>query len=202
AGGYVVQVLLHDSIAPARESRVLVAYDGGGDRQLICRVLGPVDETDQVAVVEMLEAMHLIDGGHCPAEPNHELRREFEAEVHSGGTDVEEDVAGRGHGMTRLRPDLPERMELRRSRSAEKPVPGGGTEPHDAGEVALEVAKGDHTNEGREVFTEASNSLAMVIAGVDRNHQEDRGARQRCDHRLRLPLAQLALQVLHSPTRQ
>src|SRR5205807_8978737 len=189
-------------IAPARDARVLVADDGGVDRQLICRVLGPVDETDQVAVVEILEAMHLIDGGHCPAEPNHELRREFEAEVHSGGTDVEEDVAGRGHGMTRLRPDLPERMELRRSSSAEEPVPGGGTEPHDAGEVALEVAKGDRPNQRREVFAEASDRLAMVIAGVDRNHQEDRRPRQRCDYRLRLPLARVALQVLHSPTRQ
>src|SRR5207237_8473108 len=158
-----------DHVAPAGEGRVLFADDGGVARQLIRRVLGPVDETDQVTVVEILEAMHLVDGGHRPSEPNHELRREFEAEVHSSGTDVEEDVAWRGHGMARLRPDLPERMELRRSGSAEKPVPGRGTEPHDAGEVALEVAKADRPNEGREVFAEGSTGRPLVIAGVDRH---------------------------------
>ena len=113
---------------------------------MIRRVLGSVDETDQVAVVEILEAMDLIDGGHRPSEPNHELRRELEAEVHPGRTDVEEDVAWRGHGVTRPGLDLPERMELRRSGPAEKPVPGRGTEPHDAGEVALEVPKGHRSN--------------------------------------------------------
>src|SRR5437763_7922445 len=115
---------------------------------------------------------------------------------------MEEDVAGRGHGMTRPGPDLPERVELRRPGSAEKPVPGGGTEPHYAGEVALEVPKGYRANEGGEVFAKASDGPAVVIAGVDCNHLEDRGTRQRRDHRLRLPLVQLAFQVFHSGTLQ
>src|SRR2546429_7084995 len=111
---------------------------------------------------------------------------------------MEEDIAGRGHGMTQPGSDLPERVELRRPGSAEKPVPGGGTEPHYAGEVALQVPKRNRSNEGREVFAEGSNGLAVVVTRIDRNYQEDRGARQRRDHRLRLPLAQLALQVFHS----
>src|SRR5438067_13049366 len=79
---------------------------------------------------------------------------------------MEEDVAGRGHGMTRPGPDLPERVELRRPGSGEKPVPGGGTEPHYAGEVALEVPKGHRSNESWEVFAKASDGPAVVIAGL------------------------------------
>jgi len=68
--------------------------------------------------------------------------------------------------------------------------------------VALEVPKGHRSNEGWEVFTEASDGLAVVVTRIGRNHQEDRGARQRRDHRLRLPLVQLAFQVFHSGTLQ
>ena len=60
---HVVHVLLHVDVAAAREVGVLVADLGGGHRQWSVRVLGAVDEAEQVAVVEELEAVHFVDDG-------------------------------------------------------------------------------------------------------------------------------------------
>ncbi len=92
---------------------------------MIGRVLGPVDETDQVAVVEVLEAVDLIDWPYRPGELDQELRRQLEAEVHPGSPDVEEDIAGGGDRVARPGLDIPEWVELRRAGAAEEPVPGG-----------------------------------------------------------------------------
>ena len=56
----VVQVLLHDHVAAAGERGVLLADDGGVDGCLVDGVLRAVDEAHQVAVVEILEAVHLV----------------------------------------------------------------------------------------------------------------------------------------------
>ena len=60
-GGQVVQVLLHDDVAAAGERRVLVADHDGRAAAAALRVLGAVDEPEQVALVERLEAVHLVD---------------------------------------------------------------------------------------------------------------------------------------------
>src|ERR1700687_187438 len=68
-GGHVVDVLLHDDVTAAREAGVLVTDQGRVRRGLIRRVLGPVDEADQVANVEVLAAMSpLTRGTPCAAQ--------------------------------------------------------------------------------------------------------------------------------------
>ncbi len=142
--------------------------------------------------------MDLIDGRGCCAEPSHKLRGELEAEVHPGRADVEENVAGRGHGMARSSVELPEPVELRRLGRAEELVPGRRAKPDYAGQVALQVTVRNRPYQRREVPAECSDGRAVVIARVHRYHQKDCGARQRRDHRLRMRVAQLAFQALHS----
>ena len=99
--GEIVQVFLHDHVAAAGECRVFLADDCGVDRRLRRRVLRPVDKADQVAIVEIAKAMHLVDRRNRVAEPGHDLRRQFEAKIHSLGADVEQQIARRGDGMAR-----------------------------------------------------------------------------------------------------
>ena len=107
----VVEVLLHDHIAAAGKSRVLLADDGGVDGGLVHGILRAVDETEQVAIVEVLEAMHLVRHGDGAAEPRHDLDRQLEAQIHARGADVKEDVARRRDGVM-LAADFTERMQF------------------------------------------------------------------------------------------
>ena len=56
----VMQVLLHDHVAPAGKCGILLADDGGVDGRLIHGILRPIDEADQVAIIEIVEAVHLV----------------------------------------------------------------------------------------------------------------------------------------------
>ena len=79
----VVQVLLHDDVAAAGEVRILVADQGGRARRPADRVLGAVDEAHQVAVVEVLEAVDLVDDGAESADRLITRRCQLEAQVHA-----------------------------------------------------------------------------------------------------------------------
>ena len=132
---HVVQVLLHDDVAAAGEGRVFGADERRvlGDRA--GRVLGAVHETEQVALVEVLEAVRLVHRGHDVADAAHDLRGELEAQVHVGGADVEQQVAGRGHRVVHAL-DLAEGVQVGRPRRAEQPVPRVGAEAAYARQVA------------------------------------------------------------------
>ena len=56
-------ILLHDDVAPAGERRVGVA----DDHRVVCDppsgVLGAINETEEVALVEILESVDLVDDG-------------------------------------------------------------------------------------------------------------------------------------------
>ena len=99
-----MQVLLDDDIAAAREVRVVVADEQGVVGGRTDRVLGAVDEAEQVAAVEVAEAVHLVDDGRGAAEPLGHPGSELEAEVQLLGLDVEEQVArSRDRGVLRRR---------------------------------------------------------------------------------------------------
>ena len=121
--GQVVQVLLHDHIAAAGKAAILVADQHGIDRRLALRVFGAVDKAQQIAVVEIAKAVHLVGDRHRVAEPRHDLGRQLEAQIHALGADVEQHVARRGDGVARSGAEFPERMQLGRARLAEQPVP-------------------------------------------------------------------------------
>ena len=106
-----MQIFLHDHVASARERRILLADDGGVDSSLIHWIFGPVDEADEVAIIEIVEAVHFVRRGDRATEPRHDLCRELEAQIHTRGADMKEDVARRCDGM--MAPaDLTERMQV------------------------------------------------------------------------------------------
>ncbi len=86
--------------------------------------------------------------------------------------------------MTRSGADLAERVQLRRPRLAEKPVPRVGPEPHDAGKAGFEVAKFHGAQQRGEVPAERTDGGAIVRARIYRHDQEDRGAGERCGYGL------------------
>lgn len=127
----VMKVLLHDHITAAGKGCIFLADDGGLDRGLFHGIFRPIDEADQVAIVEVLEAVHFIGRGDRAAEPRHDQCRQFEAQIHSLGADMKEDVTRRSHGMMPA-VDLAERVQVLRPRLSEEPVPRVGAESHDA----------------------------------------------------------------------
>ena len=180
-----MEIFLHDDVAAAGEGRVFVADEHGVDRCLASGILRPVDETEEIAVVEIAEALHLVHRRNGVAEARHDLRGQLEAQIHALGADVEQQVARRGDGMARSGADLPERMQLRRPRRPKEPVPRVGPEPHDAGESAFEVAKFHRAQQRGEVAAERAHGVAIFGARVDRHDQKDRGAGERRGDRLR-----------------
>src|ERR1019366_1175859 len=87
-GVEIVQVLLHDHITSAREQRIASADGDRVIRGLSGGVFGPVDEAEQVALVEVLEPVDLLDDRDVTAQPVHDLARELEAQVHLDCPDV------------------------------------------------------------------------------------------------------------------
>jgi serine kinase of HPr protein (carbohydrate metabolism regulator) len=75
----IVKILLHDHVAPAGERRVLVADQHGVHRCFARRILRPVNETDEVAVIEETEAVHFIHRRHGIFDARHDLCRQLEA---------------------------------------------------------------------------------------------------------------------------
>lgn len=53
-------------------------------------VLGAIDEPEQVALVEVAEAMHLVEDLGVALQPVHQLPGQFEAQVHPARSQVEQ----------------------------------------------------------------------------------------------------------------
>ena len=180
-----MQIFLHDDIAAAGEARILGADQHRGERLVSGRVLGAVDKSEEIALVEIAEALHLVDRRYGGPEPGHDLRRQFKAQVEPLRTNVEQQVARGRDGVAGAGADLAERVQLQRLWRAEQPVPEVGADPHRAGEPATEVAKADGAHEIGEFGAERPHRLKMRGAlgyGEDEKH---RGARQRFGYRLR-----------------
>ncbi|GFO81086.1 MAG: hypothetical protein A49_07130 [Methyloceanibacter sp.] len=62
--------------------------------------------------------------------------------------------------------DLAERMQFFRGRRAEQPAPGRGTEPHHAGEIAVEIAESHGPDNSRKIAAKAANRLNGTAALV------------------------------------
>ena len=146
-GAEVVEIFLHDHVAAAGERGVLAADDRGFGRFRAARILGSVDEAQEVAVVEVAEAVNLVDRRHGVAKPRHDLRRHLEAEVHPPGANMEQKIARGRDRMARSGPDLPERVKLGGARIPEQPIPGLGADSHHAAESGFDVAKLDRSNQ-------------------------------------------------------
>jgi hypothetical protein len=95
----VMDVLLHDHVAPAAKLWIFVADQDGGAGHGADRVLGAVDEPKHVTHVEVLEPMGLAADRDRTAEVIHDLGGEREAQVEPLGPDVEQQVPGGGHRL-------------------------------------------------------------------------------------------------------
>ncbi len=115
----------------------------------------------------------------------HDLRGQFEAQVHAFGSNVEENVARRGDGMAFPGANLPKRMKLGGTRRSEELVPGIRPESGDARKARLYVAKLDRANQPGEIRAKGAQLRVGVLVLADAHHQKDRRPRKRTDHRLR-----------------
>lgn len=183
-GGEVVQVLLHDDVAAALELRVLVADHHRGERGVALRVLGAVDEAHQVALVEVLEAVHLVGDGHGAPQPVHQPGGQLEAEVGPAGADVEQHVARGGRGGVARPAQLLEGVEPGRARPGEQAPPGVRTDPRHTGQAGVRHPEAHGAAERRHVLEEVVHRL--LPARVDGQHQEDGALRDRGEDGLRL----------------
>lgn len=142
-GGQIVQVLLHEDVTASGERWVLVAHQRGGPGVVAHRVLRTVDESQQVAVVEVAEPLRLVHDPDRPAETVEQLRGPLVADVRPLGPDVQEQVAGGGRGGVARSAQLLERVQQRRTPAAEEPVPGLGAEAQHTGEPGVREAEAE-----------------------------------------------------------
>ena len=75
----IVQILLHDDVTAAGERGILLANQGRVDRCLVRRIFRSVNETEQIARIEIAEAVHLVRWSDGIAQFYHDLRRQLEA---------------------------------------------------------------------------------------------------------------------------
>ena len=95
----IVQILLDDHVAAAGELRIVVGDRDRPQRRRALRVLGPVDEAQQIALVEGPEPVDLVDHRDKTRKPVGQSLRQLEAEIESVRTDVEEQISRRRHGV-------------------------------------------------------------------------------------------------------
>ena len=92
------------------------------------------------------------------------MGRQFEADVHTLGADVEQQVSRSRDGMPIGGMKLTKWMQLRRPRRPKEDVPCFGTESHYARETCLNVSKSNGAHQGRQVGAKRSNDAAGVVA--------------------------------------
>ena len=102
--------------------------------------------------------MHLVGNGNRIADAVHDLRRQFKAEVHAFGSDVEQDVARGGDGVAAAGANLLKGMKLGGARRAKELVPGVRAESNDAGKTRLNVAELNGADQTGEVRAEGAHS--------------------------------------------
>jgi hypothetical protein len=90
-----VQVFLHNDIAAAGKVGIFVTDEYGSGRGRSSEIFGSVDESHQIAVIKVTEALHLVDRRNGISDASHDLRGHFEAKVHPFGPNVEQEVAWR-----------------------------------------------------------------------------------------------------------
>jgi serine/threonine protein kinase len=94
-------------------------------------------------------------------------------------------ATGRGNGVARARANFAEGMKLGWPRRAEQAFPGVGTDAHDAGERAFEVAKTNGTQKRGEIGTEGKYRDAIFVTRIDRDDEKNCGPCERRGNELR-----------------
>lgn len=183
-GGEVVHVLLNDHIAAAREIAVLVTDEHRVGRDVTLGVLGAVDEAEEVALVEVLETVHLVHHGDRSVEAFADQLGQFETEIHVVRSHMEEQVTRGGRGSVPGARQRHEGMQIARAGSLEEPVPCGGADADDATQLRIRSSETDRSPQPGHILEQVANS--GLAAGCHGAHEEQGGFGGRGDHELRL----------------
>ena len=81
-------------VASSGERRIFASDSHGGDGVAAHRIFGAVDEADEVSVLEVLEAVNLVDHRGCAVQSLRDLPSHLETRIHAHRADVEEQIAG------------------------------------------------------------------------------------------------------------
>ena len=89
-GVEIVKILLNDDVASAGESGIFVANEDGVDGCAARGIFGAVHKAEEIAFIEVAEAVDFVGGSDGPFEASHDLGGELETEIHALGTDVKD----------------------------------------------------------------------------------------------------------------
>ena len=142
-------------------------------RGIALRVLGAVDEPEQVAFVERAEPVYLLDDVRAPGQPIHQPLGEFEAQVEAVRTDVKQEVAGRLGRRVPWAGNLHERVQVGGTRLAEQTVPQSGADTSHAAQRALGEAEADRPPQRTDVRQQA----ACVVLRTQVHGQDEKDRR-------------------------
>lgn len=146
-GSHVVEILLHHDVTAARERGVLIADEHGRACRVTRRVLAAVDEPEQVPVVEVVEAVHLVDDGRGVAELSDDVAGQLETEVHAPCPQMEEQIPRSGDGPMPIAVQLTKGMQSDRPRPAEQPVPDNRSDTDGARQERVGRTERDRTQQ-------------------------------------------------------
>ena len=146
--GEIVEVLLHDDVAASGERRILRCHRHRLAGAVSLGILGAVDEAEQVALIEGLEAVDLVDHGRRAPEALGQPLGELEAQIRALGPNVKQQVSGRArsgvHRSLELRAtDAARPAGVRRTRRSHSSDP---TADH-AGQLRLGHAEADRASD-------------------------------------------------------
>jgi hypothetical protein len=104
---------LHQDVAAAGEHGILIANEHGVSGCFTPGILCAIDEAEEIAVIEVSEAVHFIDLGNRSPDTRHDLRRKLEAQIHVLSSDMEQQIAWSGGRMAISGTNLAKGMQLR-----------------------------------------------------------------------------------------
>ena len=159
------------------------------DGALILWVLRAVDEAENVAFVEIAEAVDFVGDVDRPIQRVADESGEFEAHVHAASADVEQQVTRGGRCCVDVSALFDEGVEVRGAGRGEHAVPEVGADARDTAEIVFAGAEADCSGEscdfGQEVLGRA------LEPGADGEDEEDCIRRWRNQHPLRtLPIGE------------
>jgi hypothetical protein len=149
---------------------ILVADQRSLQSRVSSRIFRPIDESDDIAVLEIAEPLHLVNGRDCIPEALHDLCGQLETDVHPPGADVKQDIPRGGDRMAAAGADLSKRVQLSGPRVTEELIPRLGAKPRHAGETGLDVTELHSANDSGEIRAERTYGFVALALRLEANH--------------------------------
>ena len=153
--------------------------------RLTTRIFCPVNESQKVTIVEVAEAVCLVNSRNRSSNPLHDLGNQLETHIHSLGADMKQRISGSRDRVAFPRSYFAKRMELCRPGLAEEPVPSIRPKPRDTREPSLDATEIDRSKNSREISAQRAHSCVALTIRLNTNNQEYRCAGEWCKNRLR-----------------